>query len=472
MRIPLLIVTVAMCAAAGQAAEAPDSTRYLRENVGTSWPQYSSTAQTSTASEARWWQRFDDPLLDSLITVGLANNYDVIMATRRIDIARAQLGQARAGYYPTVGISAGYTKGRQSGDMYGAGGSPTKMSYFSLGATMSWEIDVFGRVRANVDAGRKRVKLSRAERAGVKVSLEAEIATAYVHLRVLQAQLDVADRHSRSQHKALKIAEARFDTGLASMLDVDQARQVYFSTIASIPMLRSQIHNAVNSIATLLVTTPGELRPVLDPLRPMPGYLQLVAAGVPMDLLRHRPDVVEAEEQIGLCASELGIAKKDWLPKLVLEGSVGTDAHRAGDLFTNRSFTYSIAPTLSWTVFDGMARKYNIAQARQEMENAIDNYNFTVVTAVNEVDDALSTYFSSLKYISALEDVVKASSEYDSRSLDNYKNGLSPFINVANAQMSYLENMNTLIVAKGDALDALIALYKALGGGWIDDELR
>lgn len=469
------MIAAGMCAvmaAPTAGARQNDAADWLEHPIDTTWPVYSDSAQTAATSDARWWERFEDSVLDSLVSQGLANNYDIAMATRRIEMARDRVGQARAGYYPTVGLSAGYTRSRQSGDMITPGGRATTTGYWSLGANLSWEIDIFGRVRAQVQEGQRNVKVSRAERAGVKVSLEAEIASDYIQLRVLQAQLEVARQHSESQLAAKHIAEARFDTGLASMMDVDQANQVYYSTIASIPRLESQIHNTVNAIATLLGVTPGELRRQLDPIRPIPHYIQLVATGVPMDLLRKRPDVVQAEEQIGVCASQLGIARKDWLPKLTLQGTVGVDAHNAGDLFKHNSFGYSIVPTLSWTLFDGFARKYNIAEARQQMLNAIDSYNNTVITAVNEVDDALSTYFSSLHYIKALEDVVKASSQYDSRSLDNYKNGLSPYINVAQAQMSYLESMNTLIVAKGDALNALITLYKALGGGWIDDELR
>ena len=443
-----------------------EARKYLEHAVPTAWHVYSDSIQTAGDSQGRWWQRFEDPMLDSLEEMGLRNNYDVLQAARRIEIAQAQLGVTRSGYFPTIGLDAGYTKGRTAGAMTGHGVPSTNTSYFSLGASLNWELDVFGKIRSQVNAGKKSVEISRAERAAVEVSLEAQIATAYIQLRVQQAELSVARQHSESQLKALKIAEARFDTGLASMLDVDQARQVYYTTIASIPRLESNINSTINTIATLVGEPAAAVRPALEPISPLPGYVQLVATGVPMDLLRRRPDVVEAEEQIGLYASQLGIAKKDWLPTLALQGRVGVDAHRAGDLFKSNSFAYSVAPTLSWTLFDGLSRKYNIIGARRQMENAIDNYNYTVLTAVNEVDNALSTYFSTLRYIESLENVVAASENYDRLSLDNYKQGLSPYINVADAQMSYLENINTLIVAKGDALTSLIDLYKALGGGW------
>lgn len=462
------IVPAPSAYAASRSFESP----YLKHEFRDQWRLYSSVAQSSDLSAPRWWQRFEDPLLDSLIEVGLLRNPDVIMATKRIEIARSAVRTALAGYYPVVDVGIGYNRTRTSGMMTAPATDPSTVSYGSGTVSMSWEIDLFGRISSQVRNRNAAVRVSRAERAGIKVSLEAEIATAYVNLRVSQAQLAVANEHAAGQRKVLKIAEARFEAGLASMLDVDQARVVYYNTVASIPMLENTVHTEINSIAVLLGEEPDNLYSVLERPRPIPGYIQLVAAGVPADLLRRRPDVVQAQEQIEVEATALGIAKKDWLPKLTIEGSVGTTAHRSGDLFSNHSFGYSIAPTLTWTAFDGLARKYNIASARQQMEIAIDNYNMTVLTAFQEIDNTLSTYFATLKYIRLLDDLVSSSRDYDRLSIDQYKNGLSAFLNVANAQMSYLENQNTLLQAQGKALIALIDLYRALGGGWSDTELR
>ena len=445
---------------------------YINTEYNDEWHQYSSVAQSSDQAEPRWWQRFEDPLLDSLIEVGLLRNPDVVMAAKRIEIAKAAVGSATAGYYPSINLGLGYDRTRSSGMIVPPGSSATTTSAFNGSVSMSWEVDVFGRIREQVKNRKASVQVSRAERAGVKVSLEAQIATAYINLRVSQAQLEVAQIHSQSQSKVLKIAEARFEAGLASMLDVDQARVVYYNTVAMVPMLENTVHTQINAISVLLGEAPDALYSLLEQPRPLPGYIQVVAAGVPADLLRRRPDVVQAEEQIGVEATALGIAKKDWLPRLTIDGSVGTQAHSPKDLGNHNAFTYSIAPTLSWTVFDGLARKYNITAARKQMEVAIDNYNLTVLNAFQETDNALSTYFATLKYIRLLDDLVSSSRDYDRLSIDQYKNGLTAFLNVANAQMSYLENQNTLIQAQGRALTALIDLYRALGGGWSDVDLR
>lgn len=440
--------------------------RYVDPEVLSEWRQYSDSVQSRHEMPSEWWRRFEDPLLDSLITLTLENNYDVRMAARRIEMARAAVGSAKAAYYPQLSLSAGWIKAQTSGLVISRQGRASRESYFDGTLSMNWEMDVFGKITSQVKAGKERVQVSKAEWAGVMVSLEAQMASAYVELRVQQAQLQVARDHTASQFKVMKIAEARFESGIASMLDVDQARTVYYSTVASIPMLENSIHASKNAIALLLGEPLDKVEAALNEPRRIPPYLQMVETGVPMDLLRRRPDVVEAEKNIGVLAAELGIAKKDWLPTLTLTGTIGTQAHHGGDLFKKESFGYTIAPTLSWTVFDGLARNYNITSARQSMLLAIDNYNLTILTAVEETDNALSTYFSELKYIEALEDVVKSSGDYDRRAIENYKSGLSPFINVAQAQMSYLENINTLISARGSALNALIDLYRALGGGW------
>lgn len=432
--------------------------------AGDEWNVYCPDDQNAEAPVNRWWMLFDDSLLDSLVEAGLNNNYNVATAVRRIAIARAQLGSARAGYYPTLGVSAGYVKGQQSGLTASRHGEAVGTGYFDGTLNLQWEIDVFGRITSQVKEKKAQVSVSRAERDAVELSLAAEICQTYIQMRVSQAKLALAHEHAERQMKALKIAKARFDTGLASMMDVDQANQVYYSTVASIPTIESDIHTSMNALAVLLGKPAGTLHPLLEKLNRLPSYRHLVRTGVPADLLRRRPDIIEAEKQVDVAAAALGITRKEWLPSLSVQASVGTQAHNAGDLFKSNSLTYSVAPTLSWTIFDGLARKYATAAARQDMENAIDNYNQTVLTAAEEVDNSLATYFSDLKYIDAMQQVVEASSGYDTRAMENYKSGLSPYINVAQAQMSFLENMNSLISARGMALTSLINLYKALGG--------
>ena len=394
------------------------------------------------------------------------------MASRRIEMARMALNSARAGYFPMLNFSGGWTKERSSGVLGSERGRATTADYYSLGINMSWEVDVFGKITAKAKGRKAAYDATRAEYAAVMTSLCANIAKAYINLRVWQAEYDVAMEHIESQEKIVKITEARHEAGLASMLDVTQARVVYYSTKASVPTLVSSIHTAVNSIATLIGVYPDEIRKWLEVTSPLPDYRQIVPVGVPADIIRRRPDIVEAEYELAGYAAQLGIAKKDFLPTLTLNGSIGTGAHDFDRLFSSQSLTYSIAPTLTWTIFDGLARKYNVASARQQVEAGIDNYNLTVMTAVEEVDNAISSYTSTLENMAVLAEVLEQSRKSLDLSLDLYKRGLNPFTDVVTAQLNVLENQNSLVTAHGRALTAIVTLYEALGGGWDINQLN
>ena len=417
-----------------------------------------------------WWRNFNDSLLDSLITAGESNNYNVAMAMRRINVAKYALQATRAGYFPSLDLDLGWTKDRISGataSRYGAGATTT--SYFTADVSLSWEIDLFGRITAQAKADKANIKVSRAEYEAAMVALRAQIATAYFQLRVYQQELEIAKNHSESELKIVKIAEARHETGLASQLDVSQAKMVYYSTVASIPQLENSIRASINSIAILLGCEPKEIYGVLNRPRPLPDYFQIIPSYIPMQAMERRPDVVEARYNIEVAAAQLGIAKKDYLPSLTLTGSIGTEAHRLDDLFKKDSFTYSIVPTLSWTIFDGLSRRADVLSARESMEIEIDNYNLTLLTAFEEADNALSGYFANLKYIKEIEEVIANSIQAEDLSLQLYKQGLGTFTNVVDAQISYLQYENQLIEAQGNALNSLVSLYKALGGGWQND---
>ena len=406
-------------------------------------------AESPSGDNARWWAGFGDSLLDSLIALGRERNYDLASSATRIAIAKAQAGQARAAYMPAVGLSAGYSRERLSGRTGAEAVTQATESYFSGSVTMSWEIDVFGKITRQVKERKAQVAVSAAEYESVGNAVDAQIAGTYLGLLASREQLEVARRHSASQAQILRTTEERFAAGLASKLDVAQARTLYYSTVASIPMLEASIASSV-----LLGMAPSELPAGVHKARPLPDCMAMPALGVPADLLRRRPDVVQAERQIDAAAASLGVARGEYLPSLSLRGSVGTSAHAAGNLFGRGSFGYNIAPTLSWTVFDGLGRRYASAD------------NLTVLTAMQEVRDAARRYDASLRYIRSIGLVVENAAESSALSFDLYRQGLTAFTNVDDAELNYLTYENTLVAARSQALSALVDLYKALGGGW------
>lgn len=455
-RKSLFVIAVSLCASAGTVAVAQTMSHDNKENWTYVSPYYDS--------ENSWWTNFGDSTLDSLISIGRSNSYDIAAAIKRVDAAKALIGMAKAGYYPTINISAGWTKERMSGMTSSTKVPAATSDYFNAGASASWEIDIFGKVRAGVNQKNASYRATRAESEGVMLTVTAEIATTYFNYRVAQAQLAVALDHSASQLKVVKIAEARHETGLASSLDVAQAKTVYYSTLSTISPLRAQIHSLRNSLALLTGATADALPSSLDSLAPLPQCNPIPLTGVPADVIRQRPDIMQSEQNVSAAAAAIGIAKKDFLPTLAIAGSIGTSSHDAGNLFKSGSFTYSIAPTLSWTLFSGFSRKYAVAEAKAQMEALIQEYNYTLQNAYFEVDNAIYSYSMCLATITDLNETENQSHIALTRSVDLYKTGNSNFTPVADAQMSFLTYTNSLITAKGNALNALVSLYESLGG--------
>ena len=450
---------------ASSASAFADDRGWLRDSVPESWQMTPQTVQTLPTDDA-WWKTFNDPILDNLIQKAQDNNYNVAAALKRIEMARQELNAARSGYFPTIGLNAGWTRQQEAGAMNSPVVPSHATSYFSLGAQMNWEIDVFGRIHEQAKAKKAAINVSRADYDAVMVSLAANVATAYMELRTAQKELAVAKAHIASQEKIENMTEARFEAQLADMLDVTNAKIVLYNTQSSIPGLQSQIKTLINTISILVGEYPQALATELAIPRDMPEFKHIIAAGVPADLLRRRPDIVEAEMTLGEYAAMVGVAKKDFLPTLSITGSIGTYAHKFDDLFGDHSLSYSIAPQLSWTLFDGLARNYRTAEAKLQMEAAVDSYNLTVMNAVEEVDNALVKYDSALQSVELQKKVVEESEKSLKLSVDLYKSGLTDFVNVVNAQTSWLESQNYLVSLEGEALTALISIYQALGGGW------
>ena len=296
------------------------------------------------------------------------------------------------------------------------------------------------------------------------VSLASEVASAYINLRELQQELEVVNKNVASQEEVLKITEVRYNTGLVAKLDVAQAKSVLYSTKASIPQLEAGINQY--TLAVLLGMYPQEIRPVLETTGTLPDYMEPIGVGMPVDLLLRRPDVRSAERSVNAQAALLGASKSDWLPKIFLKGSFGYAARDLNDLVKSKSMTYEIAPSLSWTIFSGGQLVNATRLAKAQLDESINQFNQTVLTAVQETDNAMNSYRNSIKQIVALREVRNQGVETLKLSLELYKQGLSPFQNVLDAQRSLLSYENQLVQAQGSSLLQLISLYKALGGGW------
>lgn len=420
---------------------------------------YSFAQETA---EKNWWSNFNDPVLDSLICLGQNNNLDLAQAMRRVESARYAINEAKSGYYPQFSATLGWDRQRTSAFTTRQKGAPMVSSALSLGVSMSWEVDLFRRVQQKVREQRGAYNASREDYEWMCVTVSAEIASAYMSLRTLQQEVIVTQEHIVQQDKVLKITEARHEAGLASMLDVAQAKTDYYSTKASIITLETQIATTINSIAVLTGTYPEQMEALLSTPAPQPQTDWSLNVAINPEILRNRPDVREAEYTVEEMAAALGVSKKEWLPTLSISASAGTSAWYIKDMFSGDSFTYSVAPQLSWTIFDGLARNAEIAMSREQMMIAVDGYNLALLTAVQEARNALVTYQNAVRYENEIRVVLQNAQLAYSLAIDRYRQGLDAFINVSDALMTELEYANELIVARGNVLSAIVSLQKAL----------
>lgn len=454
-----LLLFLSTVTAVGQTAN-----RYLDSPLPANWEESGEVFQQMLPVDDHWWKSFDDPKLDSLIALATDRNYNIAMAIDRIIAARANLRIERSGLFPSIGLNAGWTQQETSGNTSTL--PQTTDHYFNAAVSMSWEADFFGSVRKRVKAQKENYAASKDEYAGVMISMAAEVASAYINLRELQQELLVAKKNCTSQERVLKITEVRYNTGLVAKLDVAQAKSVLYSTKASIPQIEAGINQYITTLAVLLGMYPQEIRPALEPVGALPDYMEPIGVGMPVDLLLRRPDVRSAERSVNAQAALLGASKADWLPKVFLKGSFGYASRDLKDMVKSKSIAYEIAPSLSWTIFNGGQLVNATRLAKAQLDESINQFNQTVLSAVQETDNAMNAYRNSIKQIVALREVRNQGEETLKLSLELYKQGLAPFQNVLDAQRSLLTYENQLVQAQGSSLLQLITLYKALGGGW------
>ena len=439
--------------------------KYLERPLPDRWQEKDMLFQQVLPVDDQWWKVFEDATLDSLIHLAMEQNPSVLMAINRIDQAKAQWRISQSDFYPSLTFNGGWTRQQTSGNL-GTGSPQAWTGYYSASVQMSWQLDVFGVIRQKAKAQKELYAASKEEYNATMVSLCAEVASAYFNLREVQQELDVLRRNAVSQEAVVKITESRYKTGLVSKLDVAQAKSVYYSTLASIPTTEANVIQYLNTLAVLLGLYPQDVTDALSDTKPLPDYMEPVGVGVPGELLLRRPDVRGAERQVNAQAALLGASKRDWLPEFFLNGSFGYASDDLKDVGKKGSMTWSIAPSMTWNLFNGGRNLQEERLQRAQLDESINQFNQTVLTAVQEVDNAMSAYKNSIKQIVACKEMVYQGKEAFDLSLDLYKQGLTPFQNVLDAQRSMLTYENTLVKAKGYSLVCLVQMYQALGGGW------
>ena len=413
-----------------------------------------------------WWQNFEDPVLDSLILYASENSYSVLGAMENIRKARAAWNIARGKMLPTFDIGMGWQRAKTSGNIASTMYTEAWEGQFNAALSMQWQADVFGSIYMRSKAQKMLFMATEEEFRAVMVTLVANVATTYFSLCQSVEQLKVLRENVKSQHEIMEIVISRYNSGLASKLDVAQSRSVYYSTMAEIPAMQATIDGYRNKMAVLLGIYPQDLAGWPGEECSLPSYMEPIGVGVPAMLLRRRPDIRVAEKQVEANAAQLGATKRDWFPEVLLTGSIGFSSGEMKHLFRSKSLTWEIAPTIKWNIFSGGERLNATREARAALDQSIISFNSTLLTAVQEVESAMSQYKSSVEQIVSLREAVNQNEETLTLSLELYKQGLTEYQNVLDAQRTLLTYQGYLVQAQGGSLIYLVQLYEALGGGW------
>lgn len=437
------------------------------------WTKQAAPAPTATTATAdAWWAGFNDPILTSLIVRAAQSNLDLRQAALRIAEARTQVAIVGAGQWPSVGGNAGYA--RQGFSESTAQGSmlaslptyPNPFDQFQVGFDAGWEIDLFGRVRRQVEAASADQQATIENGRFVLVSLTAEVARAYIDLRAAQRQRAVLDENLRTQRDVLALARDRMEAGLGTDLDVENAAAQVANTDAQIPGVDTRISRDINDLGFLLALEPGALRTELEGARAIPPVPPQIGVGLPADLLRRRPDIRAAEAQLHAATARVGVAEADLFPRVTLNASFGTQAENFPDLGNWASRFFSIGPSLRLPIFEGGRLRATVQMQDLREKEAAIAYARTVLAAFHEVENAMTAYGQERQRLAALQTTVARNRAALDLARQRYKSGVTSFLNVLDAERNVQQGDLALAQSTAAVSLNLVALYKALGGGW------
>ena len=411
-----------------------------------------------------WWTVFKDQTLDGLMGQAFTNNLSVKAGLARVRQARARLGATEGRWWPGADARGGMNRFRTGKN--GQSGRRVTDSLFSGGLDASWELDIFGGLRRSVEAAEASLEGAVAGAEQVWVTQAAEVALNYAGLRTVQERLKVARTNLDIQGETLQILLSRLKSGIGDELAVQQARYNMETTRATIPSLLAVEESHLNALSVLVGVEPGTLHEQLKTAKPQLSMEPRFLVGIAAEYLRRRPDIRQAERQLAMHAARVGEATAELYPKFALNGSIGLESLEGEDLFKSQSLTWSFGPSFRWAIFHGGTLRANIAYQDALYEEAYANYNRILLLALKEIRDALSAYSQEYHRYKALDTAVKAAQAAVNISQDLYASGLRDFNNVLDAQRSLLALEESFTVSKGNIVTHLIALYKALGGGW------
>ncbi len=407
----------------------------------------------------QWWTEFNDPNLTSLVERAIESNLDLRQAEERVRQARATLGVVSSGFWPSADATSSYTRNRSGG------AAAITSNLFTTGLDAAWELDFFGGTRRSIEAAKADVQASIEDRRDVLVILVSEVALNYVQLRGYQQEIIIARNNLSTQQQSAEVVRKRFEGGFVSALDVANANAQVATTLSQIPVIETSAQQAIYNISVLLGQEPASLLEELSSVSSIPVTPPEVPTGLPSEILRRRPDIRRAEAQIHSSTALIGVAVADLFPKFNLAGSISIRADRPGNLQLSQR-AWSFGPSADWQIFSAGRVWSNIEVQKALQQQTMLNYRQTVLTALQDVENALVAYDKEQLRNKSLIDAVTANRKAVAISTELYTEGQTEFLSVLDAQRSLYSSEDALVQSTRNLSTDVIALYKALGGGW------
>jgi NodT family efflux transporter outer membrane factor (OMF) lipoprotein len=433
------------------------------------WSELQEGKGTAQSPEiATWWTAFNDPLLNSLIERASRENLDLRQATARVREARARYGMTAADRFPAVDASGSFTRSRSSenGPLAFTPTAGREVNLYQIGFDASWEVDLFGGVRRSIEAAEADIAASVEDRRSVQVSLLAEVARNYIDLRRIQKQIATTRNNISSQQETLELTQARFNAGLNTGLDVARSEAQVATSFSQIPALEISLKQTIHRLGVLLGEEPGRLSEQLSKPQPIPAPPAEVIVGLPSELLRRRPDIRRAERQLAAATARIGVATADLFPRFSLTGAFGLQSATLSDLPEGGSRFFSIGPAVRWPIFSGGRIRANIAVQNAREEEALIEYEKTLLLSFEEVENALIAYAREQTRRQSLREAVAANRRAVDIGNELFIRGLANFLDVLESERSLFASESQLDQSEAAVSANLVALYKALGGGW------
>lgn len=422
-----------------------------------------SPAEAADTANIAWWEQFGDPVLNDLVRTGLLENNDIRIAAARMEQFIAQVEITRSGFYPRAGYGFAGSRDQTSKNIVPPGVESLTETWQAT-LNVGWELDIWGRLRRATEASQADLLAAEEGRRTVILSMVSSVATGYITLRGLDAQLEIAKDTVQSRKESLDLFELQFEGGVISELTLAQVRSEYEQALAAVPEIERQISQTENLISVLLGRNPGPISRGL-PIDQL--TMASIPAGIPSEVIEKRPDILQAEQNLIAANALIGVARAEYFPRISLTGLAGVASGDLSDLFEEDSLVWSIGGDAVGAIFTGGRISAGVKQSEAYYRELLFRYHQSILTALREVEDALVATQKAREKLLAQERRVKTLEDYASLARLRYDNGYSSYIEVLDAERSLFDSELNAVRTQSEVILGMINTYKAMGGGWV-----